>query len=95
MRRFFFPKWERLGWSVAAGRWVDRLGWLPVYRRVVWMNGKSHKQLFVAWSKPAALMTKPNPVGTWFMGRKEFEQGECKGNKWLVPTNRELDLSRE
>jgi hypothetical protein len=40
-------------------------------------------------------MTGPRPIGVWFMGKSEFEDGECKGNKWLVPINRELDLSRD
>lgn len=59
------------------------------------MRGETHKQLFMAWSRPLALMTAPNHIGVWFMGKKEFAEGRCKGNKWLVPINRVLDLSRK
>jgi len=95
LRRFFFPQWSRFGWSVALGRWVYRLGWLPVYRHCVWREGRVWKGYFIARSAPQALMTGPRPIGVWFMGKSEFENGECKGNKWLVPINRELDVSRD
>ena len=38
----------------------------------------------------AVTVHSPSDIGQWHMSRDEFTNGECKGNRWLIPTNRVL-----
>lgn len=76
----FLSIWTYLEWRNHNGRF----GGLTIRTRQLWRR------------RPRAtkLMTKAAPSPTWYMGVKEFHEGDCRGNKWLVPINRVLDLNR-
>lgn len=75
--------------------WEQRIGaW---WHYSIWINGAiiTMKHRNRRRRSAAKIETGPRDIGVWYMGKKEFYEGECKGNKWSVPINRVLDLSRQ
>jgi hypothetical protein len=89
-----FSSKKNLGWRVDIGMYESvEYGYIYTYR--VWVKGVVITKTTIGRFRPksAKLMTSPNNIGVWIMGKEEFEKGDCKGNKWSVPVNRVLNLS--
>lgn len=76
--------------------WEERknIFWfIPYYKYLIWREGKLNveKTIFIK-SRKTKKYFKFVPLPPIKVGRKEFEE-KYKGNKWIVPTNYELDLN--